>query len=133
MSKGAAMSETEKDIHNVEAWTHVIEDVLWPVPLDVRAEIMAMLAKRNEEARKEVEAHGGFVVISFDPASNDEFMQAVGRYWSAAMRLRSLVVQILTRRISNNHSPERAAELLYAQHRYGQGSRMLQDYLPEDQ
>jgi hypothetical protein len=36
---------------------------------------------------------------------------------------------VLVRNITNNHSPARAAELLLCQHRYGQGSGSLGDYL----
>ena len=52
------------------------------------------------------------------------------RYWNVIMRLQSLVVQVFVRRISNNHSSKDAAAILFAKHPYGQGSRMLADYLP---
>jgi hypothetical protein len=35
------------------------------------------------------------------------------------MRLRSLVIQVLVRRIKTNHSPEDAAKLLFAEHPHG--------------
>jgi hypothetical protein len=48
------------------------------------------------------------------------------------MRLRSLVVQVFTRRISNNHSKPDAAAILFARHPYGHGSQYLGDYLPPE-
>jgi hypothetical protein len=37
------------------------------------------------------------------------------------MRLRSLVIQVLARRIGNNHSPKDAAALLFVRHPHGNG------------
>jgi hypothetical protein len=51
------------------------------------------------------------------------------RHWDAIMRLRSLVIQALTRRIRNNHSPEEAAKLLFAGHPHGHGSGWIVEYL----
>ena len=47
------------------------------------------------------------------------------------MRLKSLVVQVFARSITNNHSPQDAAALLFADHRYGTGSGCLGDYIDD--
>ena len=47
------------------------------------------------------------------------------------MRLKSLVVQVFARSIRNNHSPQRAAEILFAHHRHGTGSGDLSDYIDD--
>jgi hypothetical protein len=51
------------------------------------------------------------------------------RHRNVIMRLKSLVVQVFIRDITNNHSPERATEILFAHHRHGSGSGLLEDYL----
>jgi hypothetical protein len=43
------------------------------------------------------------------------------------MRLKSLIIQVFARTISNSHSPRDAAKLLFAEHPYGTGSRYLGD------
>jgi hypothetical protein len=47
------------------------------------------------------------------------------------MRLKSLVVQVFTRSITNNHSPKDAAGILFARHRHGYGSGSLGDYIDD--
>ena len=37
------MAENQKDIENVEAWAEVIKAVLWLVPMDRRAEVLALV------------------------------------------------------------------------------------------
>jgi len=51
------------------------------------------------------------------------------RQWNVVMRLKSLLVQIFVRNVRNNHSPEDALAILFAEHPYGTGSRCLEDYL----
>ena len=46
------------------------------------------------------------------------------------MRLKSLLVQVLVRDITSDHSPEDARAILFVQHHYGTGSGCLRDYLP---
>jgi len=53
------MAENQKDVENVEAWAEVIKDVLWLVPMDRRAEVLALATKTEEAERKKREANGG--------------------------------------------------------------------------
>jgi hypothetical protein len=47
----------------------------------------------------------------------------------AEMRFKSLVIQVLTRDITNDHRAEGAARILFMQHENGNGSGWLPDYL----
>jgi hypothetical protein len=117
-------AENEADIGNVEAWAEIFRDILHLIPGD-HAELLALVAKNENEAAEK--AKGGGLQV-FD-ASDVEFDL---RHWNAIMRLRSLVVQVFTRRIANNHSRPDAAAILLALHPYGHGSRCLGDYLPPE-
>src|SRR5262245_5639589 len=103
-------SETEKDICNVEAWAKVIERVLWAVPPDTRVAAL-MLTLQNEEAeRKEYEANGGGLIIR--EVDDERYLQSAAfRYHDVIMRLKSLVIQVLTRDITNNCTPQKAKEI----------------------
>jgi len=47
------------------------------------------------------------------------------------MRLKSLLVQVFVRDITNNNSEKDAAAILFADHRYGTGSGQLLDYISD--
>jgi hypothetical protein len=51
------------------------------------------------------------------------------RHWNVIMRLKSLLVQVFVRDITNNHSKADAAAILFVEHRHGTGSGWLPDYL----
>jgi hypothetical protein len=52
--KTGAQGETAEDIHNVEAWEEVIEDVLYSPPTVKRAPILELaLQKERAERKKE--------------------------------------------------------------------------------
>jgi hypothetical protein len=117
-------AEDYEDIKNVEAWAEVIGHLLYRVPEDRRAAVLALAIKNEEGKRKERETNGGLQYV--DLAKND----TPGlRHWHTIMKLESLVVQMFVRRIRNNHSPKDAARILFASHRYGSGSGELRDYL----
>jgi hypothetical protein len=129
MTNPKKRSADQNDIENVEAWAEVIEDVLNLVPPDLRAAALALATKSENAARKEREANAGLLVLT---AAELENMDTPGlRHWGAIMRLKSLLVQVFVRNITNNHSPKDAAHILFAQHDYGHGSGMLQDYLDD--
>jgi hypothetical protein len=50
-------------------------------------------------------------LVPLDPASVEE---SLALPWGAIARLTSLVIQVLTRYVANNHAPDRARELLFA-------------------
>jgi hypothetical protein len=120
--------ETDRDIENVEAWAEVIADVLYRVPADKRAEVLALATKNEEADRREREANGDGRLRYIDmskwgtmppPTRND-----------AITRLQSLIVQVFVRDIANNHSPKHARDILFVGHPHGTGSGLLEDYLP---
>jgi hypothetical protein len=116
------------DLKNIEAWAEVIKDMLGLVPIEQRAVVLALVVK-NEEAERE--ANNGVVrMMDVAELKNEDNTPGL-RHWNAIMRLSSLVVQVLVRRIANNHSPEDAANILFMQHygRGGRGSGLLEDYL----
>jgi hypothetical protein len=122
-------SETEKDIANVEAWAEIIADVLWHVPQDKRLTVLA-LATKNEEAEAQERKAAGNRLVLIEPFNDETWMNEPGqRHWNTIMRLKSLLIQVFVRNITNNHSPQDAARLLFAEHRYGHGSGLLEDYL----
>jgi len=125
------MAENQKDVENVEAWAEVIKDVLWLVPMDRRAEVLALATKTEEAERKKREANGGRIkATAWTEQTLENFKSSPGfRHSSAITRLQSLVVQVFVRDITNNHSAEDAAQILFAPHPYGNGSGLLWDYL----
>lgn len=52
-------------------------------------------------------------------------------HWNLALRLKALMIQVLVRDITNNHSKEDAAAILFAHQRYGHGSGCLLDYIED--
>lgn len=122
--------ETEEDINNVEAWVELVEDMLYSVPCDLRAEVLARASTKEAAARekREKEKGGPLLIRSHDFTIDFENTPGM-RHWHTIMRLKSLLVQVFVRDIMNNHSPENAGHILFAHHRYGNGSGDLIDYL----
>jgi hypothetical protein len=118
-------SETDEDVSNVEAWAEVIEDLLYLVPGDLRAEVLALAVKNEETARKERETSGRFKLVPFADLAQSPGLQ----HWDVIMRLKSLLVQVFVRNITNNHSKKDAADILFVEHRHGTGSGWLPDYI----
>jgi hypothetical protein len=58
-----------------------------------------------------------------------DFDLATLQNWHAVKEAASLIVQVLVRSITNNHSPNDAAKVLFREHRRGTGSGWLPDYL----
>jgi hypothetical protein len=117
------MSETEKDIRDVEAWVQVIERMLHSAEPDQRVKILerALEGEKQKEERR-IKAHG----LEFITA---EDLRKLPFPRNATARLKSLLVQVFVRDIANNHSPKEAAKILFAEHCFGNGSRRLGDYL----
>src|SRR6267142_1800605 len=69
---------------------------------------------------------GPFPLMRIDKASTTTFMASPKmRHWNDIMRLKSAVVYTFLRDITNNHSPEDAARLLFREHRFVPGSGWL--------
>ena len=109
--------EDQKDIGNVEAWAEVVEDLLHLVPEDQRAEVLALASKNEAAKAKKREANGGLIVYY---AADIDWKNSPGfRHLGAITRLKSLTVPVFVRDITNNHSPEDAAQILFVEHRHG--------------
>jgi hypothetical protein len=115
-----AHSESWEDVENVEAWAEVIKDLLYLVPCDRSATVLA-LATKNDKIKE-----ADWKPMSF---SDDWINEPGQRHWHAIMRLKSLVIQVFARDINNNHSPEEATRILFAEHPHGYGSGLLEDYI----
>jgi hypothetical protein len=120
-------SERTKDVVNAEAWVEVFDDILCLVPEEIRAEVLTLVVRNNEAERKEAEANGGLGKSIYLSESHGDLPGI--RHWNAIMRLESLVIQALTRNITNNNSPEEAAKFLFAEHPHGHGSGWIVEYL----
>jgi hypothetical protein len=111
----------------IETAAAVIEDLLFLMPPEKRAAVLAKATQTEAKERIEQEKNGGLNFIRFD---NDEWMQSPGiRYWHDIMRFKAQVIYTFTRNITNNHSKEDAAKLLFSQQRNCSGSGYLEQYL----
>jgi hypothetical protein len=108
--------------HEVETAAAVIEDLLYLVPAEKRA---AVLARATE-----LEAHqrtgGAFVIFDAGDLSADSPSL---RCWSGIMRLKARLIYTFVRNITNNHAPQDAANLLFSQQRGRPGSGYLEHYI----
>ena len=112
-----ANQEREKAI---AVWTEVVEHVLYCVPPSIKREIVAAVVEKTNEPQK----------TAWTFADIEEMGQGPGlKYWDAINEAMSLVIQVLLRRITNNHSAEGAAKVLFREHRYGTGGCWLPEYL----
>ena len=116
-------AETKKDMADVVAWAMVIADVIQVLPHEMRAAVLER-AVADEKA-----AAARPMVMSAGDLMNDPLMREQQGHRNAELRLKSLVVQLLVRGITNNTSRENARAILRAQHPYGHGSGRLEDYL----
>jgi hypothetical protein len=123
-------SESGKDIENVEAWAEVIKRLLDLVPAERRNKVLALVVENHEAEHKKLEAATDSLgLVSYNAADVDWMASPGTRHSHAIARLTSLVIQVFTREITNNHSPEDAAKILFAAHPHGYGSGCLRDYL----
>jgi hypothetical protein len=120
-------AETDSDVGNVEAWAAIIEDMLFLMPDDRRMQVLQLALQKEAAAVKEREQHG----LRFRPhAFNDDWKKSPGiKHWHTIMRLKSLIIQVFARNITNEHSREEAARILFATHPHGDGSGALGDYI----
>jgi hypothetical protein len=101
----------------------VIDDLLNLVPRHKRLDVL------NAAIAKELARKTKPLLIPVTEFVDSWVQSPRRRYWHDIMRFESLVVQVFTRNITNNHSKEDAANVLFARHRNGHGSGWLVDYL----
>jgi hypothetical protein len=103
-------------------WREAIEDALFCVPPAIRGEVLAELVEKEKERA----AREPFVVWTvadlMKPCETDGLFNHIAE-------ATSLIVQVLVRSITNSHSGEDAAKILFREHRHGTGGRWLPDYL----
>jgi hypothetical protein len=120
------MSATEKDIKNISAWAEIVIDMLWLVPRELHEDVLKLAIERAAD-QKRADENG---LISWTPADTKNWLQSPGiKSYGAIMRLKALLIQVFVRNITNSHSAEDAAKLLFARQRYGTGSGELRDYV----
>jgi hypothetical protein len=112
------MTNAEKLI----VWREAIQRALYCVPFEDRAEVLRQLT----EAHVADLAGPRFKITSFQELTAPRETDGL---WNPIIRASSLIVQVLVRSITNNHSPERASAILFREHRDGTGSGWLPDYL----
>jgi len=119
------MTETKSDIENAAAWAEVIEDLLFSVPQEIRADVLTLAVRKEEaECAKRAKSGGLRIISSSDFANSGSFDN-----WHEVFRLKSLIVQVFVRDVANSHSASDAEKLLFSPHRFGTGSGSLGDYL----
>jgi hypothetical protein len=130
MSTDEVRTDAGAEDQEVIIAAEVIEDLLHLVEPNKRLDVLNELVTRETAARKDRVENGPLKWMKFDDASVAAHEASPGwRYWNHIMRFKSLVIQVFTRNITNNHSPADAAKILFMQHRNGAGSRWLPDYL----
>jgi hypothetical protein len=103
----------------IAVWFKAMQNVFFRVPPAVRMKVLNRLtASEIERANKPIR----FI-------SPGDFDPAMFKNWRAEKEAASLIIQVLVRSITNNHSPENAAKVLFRDHLRGTGSGWLPDYL----
>jgi hypothetical protein len=124
---------TEDREKAITVWSEVMEHVLNLAPPSIRQEIVATVVEKTKQWAKE-QASGPdpfFYKRPVKPVRLDELDdQKPGlKYRNAIMEAVSLVIQVFVRCITNNHSDEDAAKILFREHRHGTGGCWLPEYL----
>jgi hypothetical protein len=95
----------------------VIKDLLCLVQHEKRLDVLS-LATANEKAAREARKDGPRARPVAECLENWE-KSPTRNYWHGIMRFKSELIYMLTRHITNSHSKEDAAKLLFRQHRAG--------------
>ncbi len=119
------MSEDDEKRKAIVIWREAIEDALFCVPPSIRGEVLAELMEKEKEraARDPLTAFTFLTVADLvKPCESDGLFNHIAE-------ATSLIVQVLVRSITNSHSAEDAAKILFREHRHGTGGRWLPAYL----
>lgn|SRR5262249_34975760 len=82
--KMTSNSKTDDDVKNIEAWAVVVRHLLYRMPVDGRAEVLALAVKNEEAERKKWEASGGCLSAAKLRDKNSPYLD----HWHTIMRLR---------------------------------------------
>lgn len=97
----------------IEIWAEVLDDALHCVPREIRERVLSALLVRAR-AREPIQ------IARISEVGAGEF-----KNYHAEKEAVSLMVQVLTRSITNNFSKDDAAKVLFREHRNGTGSGWL--------
>jgi hypothetical protein len=111
----------QADLENVEAWAEIINHVLWYVPPDRRADVLA-LAIKNEETEVQVREP---ITLVTDDWINEQ------RKCDAILRIQSLLIQVFARNIDIS-KPRDAASILNTDYLHDTGLRPLRRLLKHE-
>jgi hypothetical protein len=106
----------------------VIEDLLFLVAPSKRIEVLERAVANEEAASRKRHASCGLEVWTIADLPVTQACPG-WRYSNSIMQFKSLIIQVFLRNITNNHSREDAAKILFMGHRNGTGSGWLPDYL----
>jgi hypothetical protein len=109
-----------------EDFAEVISDLLHRAAPEERVKILklAVAKEEKEEAERQAGDPNELRVIDAGDLANMEF-----RCWRGEMAIKAAVAYTFVRDITNNHSHEEAARLLFREHRTCPGSGHLDQYL----
>jgi hypothetical protein len=113
-----------KDNNGVATAAAAIKDLLfYLVDYDQQIEVLEKVLEAARAAHKKPR---------FEILSVQGLEESVAAYpWNDVMEFKARAVYVFTRNITNNHSPERAAELLFSQLYGVPGSGLLLEYLSD--
>jgi hypothetical protein len=110
------------DERTIAVWFKAMESVLFCLPPAVRLDVLhRLMTSEIERIERENEPIRLKSFADFDLATLEN--------WHAVKEAASLIIQVLVRSITNNHSPDDSAKVLFREHRRGTGSGWLPDYL----
>jgi hypothetical protein len=121
--EGKTMTDEKRKA--IVIWREALEDVLFCVPPTVRGEVLAELSEIEKE-RASRDPFAPFVVWTMGDMMKPREADGLFNHIAEAT---SLIVQVLVRSITNSHSAEDAAKILFREHRHGTGGRWLPAYL----
>jgi hypothetical protein len=99
-----------------ETFAEIVEDLLHQAPPEHRRDILKLALAKEEKSERARRAA---------PSKPPDF-----DCWHDKMTIKAAVAYTFVRNITNNHSREAAARLLFRQHRDAPGSGYLDQYLP---
>jgi hypothetical protein len=117
----------------IDGWRKALALALNCIPATLRADVLAQLLAEQEAPAEEWDASdliaGGEIrpFKTFDASSWEGVPLPPPR--GPQMAAASAMAQVLVRSITNTHSKQAAAAILFRQHRCGAGSGWLPDYL----
>jgi hypothetical protein len=104
------------DEQDVSTWVGAIELATFCMPPKLRLKVLHKLVENESERHDRI-----ITRYNFDPAKL--------KNWRAENEAVSLIIQTLVRSITNSHSSDDAATILFREHRMGTGSGWLPDDL----